>query len=251
MFTSLKPWSLRHPASWSLLGWLALAAPLASHAVIPVPSSPRSTAAEARVTPRLEKELAAKQLTLGASVFIRITKQPAVLELWMQRGSTYSLFRTYPICTYSGGFGPKLKEGDHQAPEGCYKVAPAQMNPSSRFHLSFNLGYPNAYDRAHNRTGSALMVHGNCVSVGCYAMGDEAIEEIWTLCRRALAAGQPAFPVHCFPFPLTAEALESHRTHRWIGFWKELEPIYRAFETTRIPPRVVIENKSYRLAPAR
>jgi murein L,D-transpeptidase YafK len=200
-----------------------------------VPSSERSRAAVARVEPRLKQALAKQGLELGAPVFIRIFKQPAVLELWIEKTNSFHLFRTYPICAFSGALGPKLKEGDRQAPEGFYFVRPEQMNPNSRYHLSFNLGYPNAFDRHHGRTGSALMVHGECASIGCYAMGNDAIEEIWTICTRAMENGQPFFRVHCFRFPLTPDNLKRHSKSSWREFWQEIKPIYDRFEETRIP----------------
>ena len=81
-------------------------------------------------------------------------------------------FATYPICLWSGRLGPKLREGDRQAPEGFYTVSAEQLNPNSRWHRSFSLGFPNAFDQAHGRTGSFIMVHGGCPSIGCYAMTD-------------------------------------------------------------------------------
>jgi murein L,D-transpeptidase YafK len=211
------------------------------------PSSARSRAAEARGETRLTSELSKQGLQFGSPVFVRIFKEPAVLELWIKKDRTYERFRRYDICKYSGALGPKLKEGDGQAPEGIYLVKPAQMNPNSRFHLSFNLGYPNEFDRAHSRTGSALMVHGNCVSVGCYAMGDDAIEEIWTLCARAFSAGQKSIPFHIFPFPLTEQKLKREEKSQWIDFWRELKPIFDQFEKSRTPPVVKVTNGRYEL----
>jgi hypothetical protein len=97
---------------------------------------------------------------IGAPILVRIFKEEAQLELWMKTGQRYSLFKTYPICTFSGRLGPKLKTGDHQAPEGFYFVGRNQMNPYSQNHRAFNLGFPNLYDRSFGRTGSFLMVHG-------------------------------------------------------------------------------------------
>ncbi|MFN7140265.1 MAG: murein L,D-transpeptidase family protein [Limisphaerales bacterium] len=216
-------------------------------AQVKVPSSERSRAAVARVESRLKQDLSAKGLELGAPVFIRIFKEPAILEMWVQREKSFELFRTYKVCTFSGKLGPKLKEGDKQAPEGIYTVSADQMNPNSSYHLSFNLGYPNEFDRHHGRTGSFLMVHGACASIGCYAMGDDAIEEIWTLCSRALENGQSAFAVHCFPFRLTNETLRAHGKNQWISFWKELLPIYQEFEEKRVPPQVVVTNGRYQI----
>ena len=135
---------------------------------------------------------------------MRIFKEESELEVWKARddGRFYH-FKTYPICNWSGNVGPKTTLGDKQAPEGFYRVANTQMNPNSQYYLAFNLGYPNAYDRALQRTGDALMVHGKCKSVGCYAMTDALIEEIYTLAREALKGGQESFEVHAFPFRMT------------------------------------------------
>lgn len=217
---------------------------------IEMPSSIRSRAAVQRVEPGLKAALSRQGMQLGSPVFLRIFKENRELEIWVRKGRVFERFRTYRICTYSGRLGPKLKEGDRQAPEGCYFVTPGRMNPNSRYHLSFNLGYPNRYDRLHKRTGSALMVHGACASVGCYAMGDKAIEEIWTLCYRALENGQKYFRVHCFPFPLTRKNLVRHKGHASLVFWNQLKPIYEHFERTRVPPNVIVVNRQYTIDPA-
>ncbi|MFP4015292.1 MAG: murein L,D-transpeptidase family protein, partial [Chitinispirillaceae bacterium] len=162
-----------------------------------IPSSQRSRTAVKKVQPRLVKQFQTEGLEYGSPVYVRIFKESMELEIWIKKGSTYRLFKTYEICSYgSQGLGPKLKEGDGKAPEGFYRIHPHSLNPYSSFHLSFNLGYPNAYDRAHKRTGSALMVHGSCCSVGCYAMTDTQIEEIYAIIDTALRKGQKAVPVH-------------------------------------------------------
>src|SRR5690606_1136783 len=133
-------------------------------------------------------------------------------------------FKAYEIARFSGNLGPKLKEGDRQAPEGFYQVRSEQLNPQSKFHLSFNLGFPNAYDQSHGRTGTYLMVHGDQVSTGCYAMTDARIEEIYTLVDAALKGGQSAVRVHCFPFRFTNSRLSQvSETHRWRSFWENLK----------------------------
>ena len=110
-------------------------------------------------------ELAVRGLKLGAPLYVRVFKAESEMEVWLGRSDgEYTLFRTYPICNWSGDLGPKTREGDKQAPEGFYMVAARQMNPKSAHYLSFNIGYPNAYDKAHGYTGSALMVHGGCRS---------------------------------------------------------------------------------------
>ena len=189
-----------------------------------IPTSKRASDAITKVTPGLQNDLSNAGLSLGAAVFIRIYKQSEELEVWLEQDSgSFKLFRTYPICYFSGDLGPKLQEGDNQSPEGFYFVKPGQLNPWSRFHLSFNLGFPNAYDRAHGRTGSALMVHGSCVSVGCYAMTDGKIEEIYALMAAAFEAGQPFIRVHVFPFVMNAANMAAQSNSPWIDFWSNLK----------------------------
>ncbi|MFT7560613.1 MAG: murein L,D-transpeptidase YafK [Flavobacteriales bacterium] len=211
-----------------------------------IPESSRSLKVTSAQTPLLQSRLKAKGLTFGAAVFIRIFKQASTLELWLQGDSgEFTLFEQYPICDYSGRLGPKLKQGDQQSPEGFYFVKPQQLNPWSSFHLSFNLGYPNAYDRHHGRSGSALMVHGDCVSIGCYAMTDPGIDEIYTLIDAALRAGQPFFRVQAFPFRLTNKALDTHSESEWRDFWLNLKEGYDYFEHHKKPPNVELRNGRY------
>ncbi len=206
----------------------------------------RAQAAAKRVKPKLERDLHTLGLEFGAPIFMRIFKREKELELWVESDAhRFVLFRTYPICTYSGDLGPKQREGDNQAPEGFYRVTTAQLNPKSQFHLSFNLGYPNAYDRANSRTGNFLMVHGACVSIGCYAMGDDGIEEIYTIAAAALKNGQPSFEVHAFPFRLDKDALEREKNSIWHAFWSELKPAYDSFEHTRRPPLIQVRDRHY------
>jgi len=210
------------------------------------PPGKRDEAAAARVLPELKKALEAKGLRVGAAVFIRIFKEEKQLELWVRKDDgTYALFRTYPVAAMSGELGPKVAEGDNQAPEGFYHVPPAAMKPDSTFHLAFNLGYPNAYDRAHGRTGSFLMVHGNEVSIGCFAMTDAKIEEIYTLCDLALKNGQPFFRVHAFPFRMTDKRMADARGNKWEDFWKNLKEGYDFFERAKTPPEVTVFEGRY------
>ncbi len=212
-----------------------------------IPSSARSQKIIKQQTPLLQKALSKVDLQLGAPIYIRIFKQEAMLELWLKKDDGFVLFKTYPVCTFGfGGLGPKQKEGDGKAPEGFYFVKANQMNPYSSYHLSFNLGYPNAYDRAHNRTGSALMVHGNCVSVGCYAMTDRYIDEIYTLAYSALEGGQSFFRVHVFPFTMTDENMKQQQSSSWYPFWQNLKQGYDFFEENHHnPPNVTVVNKTY------
>lgn len=200
-----------------------------------------------RAAPVLARELQAQGLDLGSPVFIRVFKETRELEVWVEHKGTgkSQLFKTYRIAAMSGKLGPKLAEGDYQAPEGFYYVSKSKMKPDSSYHLAFNIGYPNTYDLAHSRTGSFIMVHGNRVSAGCFAMTDRYIEEIYTLCSSALNNGQSYFRVHIFPFRMTSERLRQERNHRWYNFWQNLQLGYDAFESTRIPPNVNVKGKQY------
>ena len=210
------------------------------------PAGNRAEAAAARVTPALKSALAAQGLSFGAPVFLRVFKEERRLELWLRKDDgTYALFRTYPVVAMSGSLGPKLAEGDGQAPEGFYFVPPRAMKPDSTYHLAFNLGFPNDYDRAHGRTGSFLMVHGNEVSIGCFAMTDPKIEEIYTLCDAALKNGQPFFRVHCFPFRMTPARMAKAAGEPWVEFWNNLREGYDWFEREKVPPEVAVEGGRY------
>jgi len=202
------------------------------------------------IGPQLDADLHAVGSSLGSPAFVRIFKVPGTLELWAATPARYVLFRSYPICKFSGKLGPKTKDGDMQAPEGLYELTATQLNPRSRFYLSLNLGYPNAFETAHGWTGDALMIHGDCVSVGCYAMRDSAIAEIYTVVAEALAHGQDAVWVQALPFPLTSTELEQHADSQYAEYWRLLEPAYRYFETDHVPPRVTVSPAGYGIARA-
>ena len=208
-----------------------------------IPAGPaRAAAAVSNTRPALERDLAAVGLEFGDPVFLRAFKAENELELFVRNRATgkFVLFRTYPIAAASGALGPKMREGDGQVPEGFYFVPPAAMKPDSQFHLAFNIGYPNEYDRVHDRTGSVIMVHGNRVSIGCLAMTDEKIEEIYTLCAAAHTGGQPYFRIHIFPFRMTDERIGTSADSRWKDFWKNLQEGYDFFEKDRVPPELSV-----------
>lgn len=173
----------------------------------------------------------------GEGMVVRIFKEESVLEVWKRTASgTYRLFKTYEICAYSGDLGPKIKEGDRQSPEGFYTVTPGLMHPKSNYYLAFNTGFPNKFDRAHGRTGSDLMVHGDCSSRGCYAMTDAGIAEIYALAREAFKGGNTSFQLQIFPFRMTAANLARHASSPHMDFWKDIKEGYDLFELTRTPP---------------
>lgn len=209
------------------------------------PSSKCSREAYDRVAESLSQAMTNKGLDLGAPIFIRIFKESEELELWVKQDDRFSLFNTYTICEYSGELGPKQSEGDKQSPEGFYTVGIDQMNPWSNFHLSFNLGFPNTYDLNHQRTGSALMVHGRCSSVGCFAMTDFRMDEIYILADAALANGQETFDVHIFPFRMTENNLHRYSNSKWLSFWINLKEGYDLFQHHRVPPEITVKNNRY------
>ena len=211
-----------------------------------LPTSARSTKAIASVEPALKKTLISKNLQYGSPIFIRIFKKSSILEMWVKGDDDKFIhFKNYNICRFSGELGPKVKEGDWQSPEGFYFVNAKRLNPWSRFHLSFNIGYPNQYDHIHGRTGSALMIHGHCVSVGCYAMTDKNINEIYALAQAALSSGQDFFRVHIFPFKLEDSILAQYQANKWHSFWLNLKQGYDYFEKYKKPPNVDVLNKRY------
>ena len=198
----------------------------------------------ARLLPKLTAELGVKKCKLGQPAFIRLFKESRELELWVKgEAAEWRLFRTYPIACFSGTLGPKTREGDMQAPEGFYSVTQKQLNPASNYHLAFNIGYPNAYDLALKRTGSLIMVHGDLCSVGCFAMTDAVIEEIYLVVEAAVKGGG-SVAVHCFPFRMTEESLK-HSDPAHVDFWQELVPGYEVFEKERRVPVIEVENGRY------
>lgn len=179
-------------------------------------------------------------------ILIRSYKKESELEVWKRgRDGKYALLKTYPMCRWSGQLGPKIREGDRMAPEGFYAISAAQMNPNSSFHLSFDMGYPNAYDRAHGRSGSFLMVHGACTSRGCYSMTDAQIEEIYALTREAHSGGQKAVQMQAMPFRMTPQNLAKHRYDPQMAFWRNLKDGADHFETTRMEPKVAVCGRRY------
>jgi murein L,D-transpeptidase YafK len=191
-------------------------------------------------------EMQSKGMQRNAPIMGRIFKEEGKVEIWKQKTSgRYDLIAQYDICKWSGKLGPKFTEGDRQAPEGFYTVRPGQMNPNSSYHLSFNIGYPNAYDRANGRSGSNLMVHGACSSAGCYSMTDAQIEEIYAFARDAFQGGQTEFQIEAFPFRMTAANMARYKGDPNYKFWAMLKEGYDHFEITKVPPKVDVCEKRY------
>ncbi|MGE0035217.1 MAG: murein L,D-transpeptidase family protein [Xanthobacteraceae bacterium] len=203
----------------------------------------------AKATKELPAEMLAlfrqRKMAKTSPILMRIFKEESELEVWKQDVTgRFQLLKTYPICRWSGDLGPKFQEGDRQAPEGFYTVTPKLMNPHSSFYLSINTGYPNSFDKANDRDGSLLMIHGDCWSSGCFAMTDEQIAEIYGLARDALA-GRPSFQVQAYPFRMTAANLARHRNSPHLAFWQMLKVGNDHFETTRVEPKVDVCDRRY------
>ena len=201
-------------------------------------------------TAQLPGDLAAIGARLGAPMLLRVFKQEREVEVWVQPEDqqTFVLFRIFPICFYSGKLGPKVKEGDMQSPEGFYFVGPAQMRAKSQYHRAIDFAFPNDYDAAQGYTGTELLIHGNCVSSGCYAMTDPFVEQLYELGSATAATAAQGFWIHAFPFHMTAEALAGQQDSPWLGFWQQLKAGYDAFETSRIPPHIRVEGGHYVVA---
>lgn len=195
--------------------------------------------------------MAAKGTSASAPVVFRAYKRESELEVWKKTAKGYVFIKSFPICRWSGQLGPKQRNGDRQVPEGFYSVARRQMNPNSSYHLSFDVGYPNEYDRAHGRNGSAIMVHGICSSMGCFAMTNGTVEEIYAIAREALAGGQAAFQFQAYPFHMTVENLAKHRADPNYAFWQNLKEGSDRFEATGEELQVSVVGGRYAFAPSK
>lgn len=199
------------------------------------------------ISPETRAVMSERGMRMGAPILIRVFKAEAKLEVWKESARTgrFELLRTFDICRWSGDLGPKVREGDRQAPEGFYTINTGLMNPRSSFHLAINTGFPNAFDRSHGRTGSHLMIHGDCSSRGCYAMTDAQIEEIFAIARDSFAGGQRDFQMQLFPFRMTAENMWRYRNNPHIAFWRNLKEGSDHFEATGRPPQVQVCGRRY------
>lgn len=209
------------------------------HLQLPLPGTPDPKTLTAR--------LAAVGVLPGDPVMIRIFKQESELEIWMQRGATYTRFATYPICYFSGGLGPKQREGDRQTPEGFYTIT--ELHDGGRWPRSLDVNFPNALDVSLGRSGYAILIHGGCNSIGCFAMTNAVNAEIYDLVAAAFAAGSTGVPVQIFPFRMTEENLVTYAAgSKWLEYWSRLKQGYDSFERTHLPPRVEACNQRYLIA---
>ena len=195
----------------------------------------------------LKSTMEIKGMENHSPILLRIFKQEYKLEVWKETNTgEFDILKTYRICNWgSGKLGPKTREGDGQAPEGYYSVTRNLMHPNSSYHLAINLGFPNEFDQTYNRTGSNLMVHGKCKSVGCYAMTDDNIEEIYALAREAFKGGQTTIQVHAFPFQMTRKNFVRYKESTHKTFWKNLKKGYDLFNKTKKPLTIEVSNKKY------
>jgi len=201
---------------------------------------------EQPLPPRIQSQMRVMGMTAASPIAMRIFKEEGILEVWKANAQNrYQLIASYDICAWSGQLGPKLTEGDRQAPEGFYNIYPSQMNPQSQYYLSFNIGFPNKYDRAHGARGNNLMVHGACSSAGCYSMTDAQVLQIYAFAREAFRGGQEYFQVQAYPFKMTADNMAKHRFSRHYEFWKMIKVGYDHFELTKRPPVVDVCDGKY------
>ncbi len=193
----------------------------------------------------LKTDLKKGGITESFDLFVRVFKKEEILEVWLRSkgGKEFKLFKTYEICASSGVLGPKRKQGDGQVPEGFYHIA--VFNPYSSYHLSLGVSYPNASDKiiGKGNLGGDIMIHGNCVTIGCMPLTDTFIKEVYILAVEANNGGQINIPVHIFPTKLTDQGLASlaHENEREIEFWKNLKLGYDLFEKNKQIPRVAVD----------
>ncbi|WP_175404070.1 L,D-transpeptidase family protein [Mucilaginibacter sp. PPCGB 2223] len=210
-----------------------------------LPDSKLASDVRENVWPRMQKELTGRHFVLASPMYIRIIKDEGLLEVWLKHGSRYHLYKSYEICFFSGGLGTKTRSGDGKSPEGFYTITPAQLNPASNYYLAVNIGYPNKLEIIKGYTGDAIMIHGHCASIGCYAMTNPRIEEIYTLMYKAFEAGQEKIDVDIFPFRMTAKKFAAYARLPYQKFWRTLKPGYDLFEKYHVPPVAGIKNKEY------
>jgi hypothetical protein len=214
-----------------------------------VPTTPRTSIITKDVGKRLQGDLAALALQLGDPVYLRVFKEESELELWMktQHEPHYVLFKVFRLTHCAGEPGPKLREGDGQAPEGFYFASSGSMLPETRHHLGIDLGFPNAYDTECGYTGSDLMIHGGVNAAGAFALSPQDMEEVYTVAEAGLAGGQKLLRINVFPFRMTDKRMDQ----AWKGnpacleFWMNLKEGYDFFENVRLPPVVEVESGRY------
>ncbi|CAN1528758.1 YkuD_like domain containing protein [Rhabdaerophilaceae bacterium] len=209
-------------------------------------SLPRNSRHWVALSPEIQSKMSEAGVSRHSPMLIRAFKKEGELEVWKADNSgEYKHVKTFPVCRWSGQLGPKKVEGDRQVPEGFYAITPQMLNPNSSFYLSFNIGYPNSYDRSLGRNGSLIMVHGACSSRGCFSMTDAQIADIYALARESFSGGQKAIQMQSFPFRFTPENLAKYRADEHLPFWKNLKEGSDHFEVTKRAPEVAVCGKKY------
>jgi murein L,D-transpeptidase YafK len=209
----------------------------AAAGALPLPGTPNVAV--------LQERLRDKGVTLASPILIRIFKAESELEIWKEKDGAYILFATYPICHWSGTLGPKLRDGDKQAPEGYYTVTRAQARHVGRWPKSLDIGFPNLLDQSQARTGSNILIHGGCSSIGCFAMTNPVLDEIHQLTMAAIDAGEEIVPIHVLPFRMTDVNMAQQDASPWKAFWNNLKEGYDLFERTKLPPAVSVCSGRY------
>ncbi len=176
-------------------------------------------------------------------LYLRAFKAQKELEVWAgPRGKPLKQIIRYPICAASGTLGPKREEGDLQVPEGFYELK--SFNPTSNFHLSMEISYPNASDRVlgtKRKLGGLIYLHGGCASIGCLAITDGPAEQVYLMASDAKVR---RLPIHIFPRRLDEAGLKELQTSPHFEFWKQLAPAFALFEQTHRPPSVKVDAKT-------
>lgn len=214
----------------------------AATGALPLPGTPNI----ANFKDRLKEQ----GVRLSSPVLIRVFKAESELEIWKEKDGAFVLFASYPVCHWSGTLGPKLQTGDKQAPEGFYTLTRAQTRHSGRWPKSLNIGFPNLFDQSQARTGSDILIHGGCTSVGCFAMTNAVMEEIYQITVDAIDGGQQHVPVYVLPFRMTDYAMQKRAQSPWMPFWSNLKEGNDAFEKDKRPSVVSVCDGKYKFAPA-
>lgn len=203
--------------------------------------------------PAISKNLKAKAVdSANYKVLIRIFKQEELLEVWLKskNADRYVHYGDFAICRSSGELGPKRTEGDYQVPEGFYTVN--FFNAFSAYHLGMQVDYPNQSDRILGKRpyGGQIMIHGDCVTIGCIPITDDKIKELYLICLFSKGAGY-AVQVEGYPFRL-GDAKLAAATEKFdkklTDFWANLKMVYDYFEKNKKVPVIGVDkNGLYQL----
>ncbi len=183
-------------------------------------------------------------------IFLRVFKSEKIIELWAHSAAsdTFAFVKTYNFCTSSGILGPKRKQGDYQIPEGFYFID--RFNPTSNFHLSLGINYPNKSDRIagkDNNLGGDIFIHGNCVTIGCIPITDDLIKELYLIAVYSKNNGQDKIPVHIFPVKMYTKNLDklySLFEHKNEMFWSNLKEGFDYFDKKHQLPKISVNQKN-------